>query len=281
MSNAIDLSLVNAPKDTSDMPTDDLRNIVITDVTKTYPPEGRRGAVHALDRIDLTVADREFVALLGPSGCGKSTLLRMIGGLETPSTGTIVHKGRVIVGPGPDRGMVFQSYTLFPWLTVRKNIMFGLEQQGKLDTPSIEQIADEYIDLVGLRGFENLFPKSLSGGMRQRVAIARALATNPDVLLLDEPFAALDMQTRIVMQELLLEVWQKSPTTIVMVTHDIDEAILLADRVVVMKARPGAVKEIIDIDIARPRNRETRKDPVFLSYRDHAAELIREESFAK
>lgn len=260
-------------------PSDPMRDIVITGVTKTYPPEGKRGEVHALDRIDLTVKDREFVTLLGPSGCGKSTLLRMIGGLETPTTGTIVHKGKVIEGPGPDRGMVFQAYTLFPWLTVRKNIQFGLEQQGKLDTPQIEQIADSYIDLVGLRGFEDLYPKSLSGGMKQRVAIARALAANPDVLLLDEPFAALDMQTRIIMQELLLKVWQKSPTTIVMVTHDIDEAILLADRTVVMSARPGRVKEIMTIDLPRPRAYETRRTPEFLKYRDHAADLIREESF--
>jgi NitT/TauT family transport system ATP-binding protein len=260
-------------------PGDPMRDIVITGVTKTFPPQGKRGAVHALDRIDLVVKDREFVTLLGPSGCGKSTLLRMIGGLETPTAGTITHKNKVVDGPGSDRGMVFQSYTLFPWLTVRKNIQFGLEQQGKVDTPQIEQIADSYIDLVGLRGFEDLYPKSLSGGMKQRVAIARALAANPDVLLLDEPFAALDMQTRIVMQELLLRVWQKSPTTIVMVTHDIDEAILLADRTVVMSARPGRIKEIMDIDIPRPRDYETRRSPEFLAYRDHAADLIREESF--
>lgn len=264
---------------TAPIPLDESRDIVISDVTKTYPPQGKRGAVHALDTINLTVKDREFVSLLGPSGCGKSTLLRMIGGLETPSTGKVVHKGKTITGPGPDRGMVFQSYTLFPWLTVKKNIMFGLQQQGKIDTPICEQIADEYIDLVGLRGFEDLYPKSLSGGMKQRVAIARALANNPDVLLLDEPFAALDMQTRTVMQELLLSVWQKSPTTIVMVTHDIDEAILLADRVVVMSARPGSVKEIIDVDIPRPRSYETRSEQIFLDYREHAADLIREESF--
>ena len=254
-------------------------DIVIEDVTKVFPAEGKRGEVRALQRIDLQVMDREFVSLLGPSGCGKSTLLRMIGGLETPSTGSVTHKGVQITRPGPDRGMVFQTYTLFPWMSVLDNIEFGLKQQKKLSRQECRQKAERYIDLVGLRGFEQLYPKSLSGGMKQRVALARALATNPDVLLLDEPFAALDMQTRTVMQELLLRVWQKYPTTIVMVTHDIDEAILLADRVVVMSARPGRIKDIINVDIQRPRNYETRMTPNFLHYKERAAKLIREESF--
>ena len=189
---------------------------------------------------------KEFLTLLGTSGCGKSTLLRIIGGLETASSGTISYKQQELRGAGSDRGMVFQNYTLFPWLTVLENIEFGLKQKN-VPAKERREIAEKYVDLVALRGFESLYPKSLSGGMKQRVAIARALANDPDILLLDEPFGALDMQTRELMQELLLNVWQQSPKTIIMVTHDIDEAILLADRVVVMSARPGRVREIIDL----------------------------------
>ena len=186
-------------------------------------------------------------------------------------------KQNEIKGPGADRGMVFQSYTLFPWMTISENIQYGLKQK-KVPKKEREEIAMHYVELVGLKGFENLYPKSLSGGMKQRVAIARALANDPDVLLLDEPFGALDTQTRGVMQELLLDVWQKSPKMVIMVTHDIDEAILLADRVVVMSARPGSVKEIIDIDIDRPRDYKVRMSKEFMDYKMHATELIREES---
>ena len=174
--------------------------------------------------------------------------------------------------------MVFQTYTLFPWLTVEENIAFGLKQRKTKKNAEIKEIVDSYIDLVGLRKFEKLYPKSLSGGMKQRVAIARALANDPDVLLLDEPFGALDMQTRTVMQELLLDVWQKSPKTIVMVTHDIEEAVFLADRVVVMSSRPGSVKEIIDIDLDRPRDYRVKNTEKFMEYKVHCADIIREES---
>ena len=190
----------------------------IIGVTKTFATKER--TVQALAETNLHVRSKEFVTLLGTSGCGKSTLLRMIGGLEHPSTGKIMFKKEEITKPGADIGMVFQSYTLFPWMTVEKNIAFGLNQRKNKTKEEINEIVNSYIDLVGLRGFEKQYQKSLSGGMKQRVAIARALANDPDVLLLDEPFGALDMQTRGVMQELLLNVWQKSPKTIIMVTHD-------------------------------------------------------------
>lgn len=249
--------------------------LVVEGVTKQYG-EGRT-MVTALERIDLAVGDKEFLALLGPSGCGKSTLLRIIGGLVEPTTGRVVANGRQVKGPGPDRGMVFQSYTLFPWLTVRRNIEFGPREQG-IPAVERERIARRYIDLVGLQGFEDAFPKALSGGMKQRVAIARALANDPEVLLLDEPFGALDTQTRSLMQELLLDVWEQSHKTIVFVTHDVDEAIFMADRVVVMTARPGRVKEVIEVNLPRPRDYHMKTEPIFLEYKRRAVELIREES---
>jgi ABC-type nitrate/sulfonate/bicarbonate transport system ATPase subunit len=251
------------------------QGLEIMGVTKTFVSKKR--TVQALEEINLHIRSKEFVALLGTSGCGKSTLLRIIGGLEQATSGKVLFKQKEITGPGADRGMVFQSYTLFPWLTVSENIEFGLKQKG-MNKKECKQIAERYVDIVGLNGFENLHPKSLSGGMKQRVAIARALANDPDILLLDEPFGALDMQTRGVMQELLLDVWQKSPKTIVMVTHDIEEAIFLADRVVVMSSRPGTVKEIIDIDLPRPRDYTIKTSPEFMKYKMHASELIREES---
>lgn len=252
------------------------QGIDIINVSKRF--DTKNGPVQALGEINLHVRSREFVTLLGTSGCGKSTLLRIIGGLEEATEGDVFFKQQRIEGPGPDRGMVFQSYTLFPWLTVRENIQFGLKLKKQMSKAEIGDIADEYIELVGLKGFENLHPKSLSGGMKQRAAIARALANDPDILLMDEPFGALDMQTRGVMQELLLDVWQKSPKTIVMVTHDIEEAILLADRCVVMSSRPGTIKEIIDIDIPRPRDYHIKADKRFIDYKMHANDIIREES---
>ncbi len=251
------------------------RGVDIIGVTKTFISKDR--TVQALDKIDLHIRSKEFLALLGTSGCGKSTLLRIIGGLTEATSGKVLFKQKEITGPGPDRGMVFQNYTLFPWLTVSENIQFGLRQKGIPKKECVE-IAEHYVEIVGLNGFENLHPKSLSGGMKQRVAIARALANDPDILLLDEPFGALDMQTREVMQELLLDVWQRSPKTIVMVTHDVDEAIFLADRIVVMTARPGRIKEIIDVDLRRPRDYRVKETEEFLKYRIHASELIREES---
>ncbi|MGO5542306.1 ABC transporter ATP-binding protein [Blautia sp. HCP3S3_H10_1] len=248
----------------------------IIGVTKAF--DTKKGRVQALEEINLHIRSKEFVSLLGTSGCGKSTLLRMIGGLDHPSTGKIMFKKEEITGPGAHIGMVFQAYTLFPWLTVEENIAFGLKQRKTKTNAEIKEIVDSYIDLVGLRKFEKLYPKSLSGGMKQRVAIARALANDPDVLLLDEPFGALDMQTRTVMQELLLDVWQKSPKTIVMVTHDIEEAVFLADRVVVMSSRPGSVKEIIDIDLERPRDYRVKNTEKFMEYKVRCSDIIREES---
>ena len=249
--------------------------LVVHGVEKVY--QSKSGPVFALDHIDLQVHPKEFLSLLGTSGCGKSTLLRIICGLEEATAGSVWHKGQELHGPGPDRGMVFQAYTLFPWLTVLENIEFGLRQK-KLPKKESRDIAEHYIDLVGLRGFEQQCPNSLSGGMKQRVALARALANDPDVLLLDEPFGALDIQTRGVMQELLLDVWQRSPKTIIMVTHDIDEAIFLADRVAIMSARPGRIKEILDIRLDRPRDYRVKTSPAFVAYKERATEIIREES---
>lgn len=252
------------------------QGIDIVGVSKQF--HSKNGTIQALGEINLHVRSQEFLTLVGTSGCGKSTLLRIIGGLEGTSTGNVYFKQQRIEGPGAERGMVFQSYTLFPWLTIRQNIQFGLEQKKSMGKEEMEEIARRYIDLVGLNGFEDLYPKSLSGGMKQRAAIARALANNPDILLMDEPFGALDMQTRGVMQELLLDVWQRFPKTIVMVTHDIEEAILLADRCVVMSSRPGTVKEIIDIDIPRPRDYHVRGEKKFIDYKMHVNDIIRRES---
>ena len=247
----------------------------IQNVTKCF--QIRRTKVQALNEINLSIYENEFVAVLGTSGCGKSTLLRMIAGFTAPSTGQILSKGKPIVGPGQDRGMVFQAYTLFPWMTVRKNVEYGLKQM-KVEKSERAQIAQKYLNVVGLEGFENAYPKELSGGMKQRVAIARALATNPESLLLDEPFGALDTQTRGMMQELTLEVWRQYPKTIVMVTHDIEEAIFMADRIVVMRARPGSIKELIQVDLPRDRDFYIKSDPHFLEYKRHINELIYEES---
>ena len=239
--------------------------------------QSKNGEVVALDNIDLHVRPKEFISILGTSGCGKSTLLRVISGLEEASGGEIFHNGVRLQGPGPDRGMVFQSYTLFPWMTVSENIQFGLKQK-RMNKKECKEISAYYTDVVGLKGFENSYPNSLSGGMKQRVAIARALANDPNILLLDEPFGALDMQTRGVMQELLLKVWQDSPKMILMVTHDVDEAILLADRVAIMSARPGRIKEMIDVKIDRPRSYHTKMIPEFIEYKEKATEIIRTES---
>lgn len=250
-------------------------DLLVSGVTKDFIIRDK--AVNALQEINLTVKHHEFVSILGTSGCGKSTLLRIIGGLEKPTTGKVLVEGREIKGPGADRGMVFQAYTLFPWLTVAQNIEFGLKERGVAPAER-QRITKKYIEVVGLKNFENAYPKALSGGMKQRVAIARALANDPEVLLLDEPFGALDMQTRGVMQELLLNVWQQSPKTIIMVTHDIDEAIFLADRVIVMTAHPGSVKEIINVDLPRPRDYMIRTSPEFMAYKKQAMQLIHDES---
>lgn len=243
-------------------------------ITKCY--DTGRKQVQALDEINLEIRKNEFIAILGASGCGKSTLLRMLAGFLEPTTGNIFAAGERIEGPGPDRGMVFQSYTLFPWLNVYQNVEYGLKELGVTKDERAATVK-RYLKDVGLEGFEAAYPKELSGGMKQRVAIARALATNPDSLLLDEPFGALDAQTRGHMQELTLEVWRKHPKTVVMVTHDIEEAIFMADRIVVMRSHPGAIKEIIDINLPRDRDFYIKSDPRFLQYKRDILGMIYEE----
>ena len=218
--------------------------IVVAQVSHLYRPlRGRE--VLALDQVSLDVANREFVALLGPSGCGKSTLLYLIGGFLPVETGTILVDGKPVAAPGPDRGIVFQHFALFPWKTVRGNILYGLERQG-MPKEEREKRAMDFIELVGLNGFEDSYPSQLSGGMRQRTAIARTLAFDPKILLMDEPFGALDAQTRGLMQAELLRIWQRTPKTVIFVTHDVQEAVYLADRVAVMSARPGRIKTVVD-----------------------------------
>jgi ABC-type nitrate/sulfonate/bicarbonate transport system ATPase subunit len=218
----------------------------------------------ALEATDLQVAENDFVTILGPSGCGKSTLLRIVAGLDRPTAGEVLLDGRRIEAPGADRGMVFQSYTLFPWLTVLDNVCFGLRERGLARAEQL-QMANGFIAKVGLVGFEHHFPKQLSGGMQQRTAIARALANGPRILLMDEPFGALDHQTRELMQELLLGIWEQERKTVLFVTHDIEESVQLADRVVVLSARPGRVRRIVDIDIPHPRD---LSDPRYIALRD-------------
>ena len=247
----------------------------IHNVTKVYSAGPQE--VLAIDQVDLKIRNKEFATILGPSGCGKSTLLRIVAGLTKPSSGVVRMDGKVITEPGQDRGMVFQSYTLFPWLTVKQNIQFGLEIAG-LDKETQEQVGGEFVEKVGLKGFEETYPKGLSGGMKQRVAIARALANNPAILLLDEPFGALDAQTRSLMQELLTQVWEELHKTILFVTHDVEEAIFLSDRVFVMTARPGKIKAEIDIPLQRPRSYEIKSSEAFLNLKKQALELIREEA---
>jgi NitT/TauT family transport system ATP-binding protein len=228
----------------------------------------------ALAETDLAIEEGDFVCLLGPSGCGKSTLLNVIGGLTVASTGTVTVGGQVISNPGPDRGMVFQNYSLYPWLTVRGNVEFGL-RLNSWPAERIRSVAGELIDLVGLTDYADQYPKVLSGGMRQRVAIARALALEPKVLLMDEPFGALDAQTRSRMQELLLDIWARKRTTVLFVTHDIEEAIYLADRVLVMSTGPGRIVEDFRIDLPRPRVADVVASREFTEYRRQMLGLLR------
>ncbi len=244
-------------------------------VWKVFTP-GLGARVLAIRDLDLWVGENEFVSLLGPSGCGKSTFLLLAAGLDGPSRGVVLFNGQPVEGPSEKRGMVFQTYTLYPWLTVEENIRFGLAKSG-LTLREQRARVDEFIGLVGLKGFEKAYPKHLSGGMRQRAAIARALAYRPQMLLMDEPFGALDAQTRRLMQELLVNVWETHRTTVLFVTHDIEEALLLSDRVYVMTARPGTIKAEIQVDVPRPRSVEMEVSPVFLAMRKRLLDLIREE----
>jgi NitT/TauT family transport system ATP-binding protein len=237
---------------------------------------GRKTSVQALDGVSFEIRPNEFTVIVGPSGCGKSSFLYLAAGLMEVTSGEIQVNGKQVEGPGPDRGMVFQSYTLFPWLTVRENIEYGPRRAG-LAAAVRREIAERYLGEVGLSGFADHYPKQLSGGMMQRVAIARALANNPDILLMDEPFGALDSQTRRTMQKLLLRVWEHSHKTVAFVTHDIDEAILLGDRVLVMTARPGRIKADIAVDIPRPRDPSITLEPEFIALKRKIIEQLRDE----
>jgi len=227
--------------------------IVSRGVGKVFVDINRGEEVVALDGFDLDIADDEFITILGPSGCGKTTFLNIVAGFEQETAGTLRLDGTRISGPGPDRGVVFQEYSLFPWLTVEANVEFGLRERGVAKKERAERTRRQ-IASVGLQGFENRYPQELSGGMRQRVALARVLVNDPKILLMDEPFAALDAQTRTLMQEELLSVWATSRRSVIFVTHNIEEAILLGDRVVVMTARPGRIKDIVRVDLPRPRD---------------------------
>ena len=221
----------------------------------------------ALNNVSFDIKQGEFVAVMGPSGCGKSTLLNIIAGLHEASSGAVYCKGKKVTGTGTERGVVFQQYALFPWLTVKKNVMFALEMKG-IKGKEAEEQAMKYLEKVDLVKFADHFPKELSGGMKQRVAIARAYAADPEVLLMDEPFGALDAQTRTQLQSELLETWEKDQKTCFFITHDVDEAIILATKVIIMSARPGRIKEIVDIDIPYPRNQETKMSPRFLELKN-------------
>jgi NitT/TauT family transport system ATP-binding protein/sulfonate transport system ATP-binding protein len=251
--------------------------LVIDGVSRTFPGVHGGAPTRALEPLDLAVDDNDFITILGPSGCGKSTLLRIVAGLDRPTSGKVVLDGEPVTRPGPDRGMVFQSYTLFPWLTARENICFGLRERG---APVAEQrrISESWIGKVGLRGFENHFPKMLSGGMQQRTALARALANDPKILLLDEPFGALDNQTRALMQEMLLALWEAERKTVLFVTHDIEEAIFMANRVVVMSARPGRIKAEVAVDLPHPRHYRVKTTPEFAALKARLTEEIRAEA---
>jgi NitT/TauT family transport system ATP-binding protein len=254
-----------------------MTTLKIEKVSRTFPARHGHAPTKALEPTDLTIGNNDFVTILGPSGCGKSTLLRIVAGLDRPTGGRVTLDGREVTGPGADRGMVFQSYTLFPWLTVRENIAFGLRERG---VPEVERnkVAEALIRQVGLSGFENHWPKQLSGGMQQRTAIARALANDPKILLLDEPFGALDNQTRALMQEMLLGIWERDQKTVLFVTHDIEEAIFLGSRVVVMSARPGRIKADIAIDLPHPRSYKIKTTPEFVQLKERLVEEIRTEA---
>ena len=253
-----------------------MSEVLIQGVSRTFT-DARGHATQALLPVDFHVRDNDFVTILGPSGCGKSTLLRIVAGLDEPTSGRVLLDGAPVQGPGADRGMVFQSYTLFPWLTVEQNIRFGLRERG---VPAAQQKerSDYFIAQVGLAGFAQHYPKQLSGGMQQRTAIARALANDPKILLMDEPFGALDNQTRVQMQELLLGIWEAQRKTVMFVTHDIDEAIFMASRVAVFSARPGRIKSELEVPLAHPRHYTVKTAPEFMQLKARLTEEIRAEA---
>jgi ABC-type nitrate/sulfonate/bicarbonate transport system ATPase subunit len=251
----------------------------IQGVSRSFAATHGNAATLALQATSLEAAENDFITILGPSGCGKSTLLRIVAGLDQPTTGEVLLDGRRVSGPGADRGMVFQSYTLFPWLNVRENVCFGLRERG---LPQQEQrdIAQSFIERVGLTGFEGHYPKQLSGGMQQRTALARALANGPRMLLMDEPFGALDHQTRELMQELLLGIWESEQKTVLFVTHDIDEAVFMGNRVMVMSARPGRIKHECAVPFAHPRHYSIKTTPDFVRLKAELTEQVRAEVLA-
>lgn len=241
------------------------------DVTKVF--DSTSGSVVALKDVSFTVYEREFHCIIGPSGCGKSTMVRIMAGLETATSGEVLIGGEPITGPGRDRGMVFQSYTLFPWLSVKDNVMFGPRVSG-ISPVVAEREARQWIELVGLSKFEGAYPHQLSGGMKQRVAIARALANQPKVLFMDEPFGALDAQTRSEMQSYLLDIWRNVDITVVFITHDLDEAVFLADRILILDSHPGRFREMVEVPVERPRRHEQIFEPIFVDTRRHIEEVI-------
>jgi len=248
--------------------------LALNSISMVYSQRGRRFV--ALRDISLDIEAGEFISLVGASGCGKTTLLRVVDGLVAPTHGEVLVDGARVTRPGPDRGFVFQQDALFPWRTVLNNIIFGLEVQGRAKHEALVR-ADALVRLVGLGGFEHHYPHELSGGMRQRANLARALTIDPDILLMDEPFAALDAQTREIMQAELLRIWRSDRKTVMFVTHQIDEAVYLADRVVVMTSRPGQIKAVLDVDIPRPRDLSVKRTPRFLELVDAIWKMIEEE----
>ncbi|WP_336342615.1 ABC transporter ATP-binding protein [Halalkalicoccus ordinarius] len=246
--------------------------IDINDLTKIYDPEGEH--VLAVDDMDLHIEAEEFVALLGPSGCGKSTVMDCIAGYLEPTEGDVIVDGERVTGPDPKRGVVFQENRLFPWKTIQENVEFGPQMRDGVEEGRAQSILGE----MGLEGFEDAYPSGLSGGMQQRAELARLLANDPDIMLMDEPFSALDALTKEIMQEKLIEVWERDNRTVLFITHDVEEAIFLADRVVIMTARPGGVKDVIDVDIERPRSSEVLTTDRFTELRERALSVIREEA---
>jgi NitT/TauT family transport system ATP-binding protein len=253
--------------------------VAVRGLSKVFAEPGSGKYTEALRHVSLTIGPHEIVCLLGPSGCGKSTVLRVVAGFEQASEGAVLLDGRAVRGPGPDRGVVFQEQALFPWLSIYQNIVYGPKVRGQ-HRHEYDALADRYIGVVGLRGFERHYPHELSGGMKQRVAIARVLMNTPDVLLMDEPFGALDAQTRATMQEWLLALWQASPRAALFITHDVDEAIFLADRVYVMTARPGRIKLERAVDLPRPRTFDLLTSPRFMALKREILESIRAEARA-
>ena len=250
----------------------------VEDLSKKF--DSTKGEILALNKINLEIHRREFITVIGPSGCGKTTLIRILAGLDFPTSGNVLLEGKKMEGPSAERGMVFQDYTLFPWLSVKKNVMFGLEIKG-LGSLKAEAEAMEWLEIVGLAKFADAYPGQLSGGMKQRVAIARSLANRPEILFLDEPFGALDAQTRASMQAYLLKIWQNVDVTIFFVTHDLDEAVYLSDRILVLRSNPGEIDELIEVPVPRPRDPGQFLTPEFLATKKRLEELIRPPELAQ